>query len=85
MFWDTVKGINLAETLERELPRLTEKLDILIQTNLTATKPEKQMAEYVEKDQVQQYIKKQIDHGYCFVDLIPGRTPQDDVLVILKK
>lgn len=55
-FWDTVLGNRLAETLVRELPRLTNR---------------EQYCKEVAEDKVSEYIKGELDRGSLFVNAIP--------------
>ncbi len=83
-FWDTTLGNCLANCLLEHLPNIEKNLKYLLQDNLYSSKPSNQVAVYVKRDELQQYVKKEIDNGRCLVNIIPGATATDNVLVITK-
>lgn len=62
-FWETVKGMELADTLIRELPKLTERAKIK-QTTITIG-PEEELADA---------IKMYIDRGLIYKDRIQTKN-----------
>lgn len=63
MFWDTVLGVELAETLIRELPKLTKQTKIK-QTTITI-EPDADLADT---------IKMYIDRGLVYKDRIQTKN-----------
>lgn len=84
-FWETVRGVRLADILTSQLPKLTSKMDILIQMILEMKRPDTQVAEYIESERLQEYIKDKIENGHNLVSIVYGRNSADKVLVIFKK
>ena len=62
-FWDTALGHHLAETLNRNLPKIAESLNVI-------TKPEKrhQHAEIIQSDNVAEYLNGEFERGKVFVN-----------------
>lgn len=52
-FWETVRGVRLADVLTCQLPKLSSKMDILIQMILEMKRPENQVSEYIESENLQ--------------------------------
>lgn len=69
-FWDTVLGHQLADTLNRELPRLTRKRI--------------QYTKLLDTDKVLNYVKSEIDAGNCYVGMVKDRE-SGRILVIMEK
>lgn len=83
-FWDTTLGNRLANCLLENLPNIEKNMKYLLQDNLYSKKPSNQVAVYVKRNDLQQYVKNEIDNGRCLVHIIPGATVTDDILVITK-
>lgn len=74
-FWDTVAGNHLADTLNRQLPRIANAL-----TAITNPKKRKQHASVVPSDRVEEYLNEEFEKGNVFVSVAP--LNKQDVLVI---
>lgn len=72
MFWDTVRGVELAETLIRELPKLTKQTKIK-QITITIG-PDEDLADT---------IKSYIDLGLIYKDRI--QTKDEGYLLIFEE
>lgn len=84
-FRETVRGVRLADVLTSQLPKLSSKMDILIQMILEMKRPENQVPEYIESEDLQEHIREKIEAGHNLVSIIYGRNSADKVLVIFKK
>lgn len=84
-FWETVRGVRLADVLTSQLPKLSSKMDILIQMILEMKRPENQVSEYIESENLQEHIREKIEAWHNLVSIIYGRNSADKVLVIFKK
>ena len=60
----------MVDVLTSQLPKLTSKMDILIQMILEMKRPDTQISEYVESENLQEHISEKIENGHNLVDII---------------
>lgn len=59
----------MVDVLTSQLPKLTSKMDILIQMILEMKRPDTQISEYVESENLQEHISEKIENGHNLVDI----------------
>ena len=62
-FWDTIRGVHLADTLIRILPKMEESLSTI------AKGKRKQHASVVYKDQLQKFLNDEFEAGRRLVSM----------------
>ena len=73
-FWDTLRGNNLADTLIRELPKITDLLK--------GKEEKEQFIVTISRREVPLYIKEQLMLGRRYMDCID--VGNGDVLIIME-
>jgi hypothetical protein len=71
-FWDTVLGHRLADTLNRNLPKIAEAMNILAKTEKKTQK-----VEIVYKYNVVEYLNAEFGDGRKFVNMTEFDTDQN--------
>lgn len=68
-FWETRRGMQLADTLIRELPKLTKKKEVV------------QYAATLKCEDVHEYICRKLETGFRFVGVVNTKNGQLTVIM----